>query len=241
MARNSFLDSDQFQIARGHIPTVSHLYKFGYNPALVNTEETIWGGSNLYTYPSSASVLALTSTSSSDAGLQVTVIGLDQDWIERKETITLDGTDPSVTGVNTETTFIRVYRMYNPNSTAYTGNILAKISSTTHAQITAGNDQTLMAVYSVPAGKTLYLTRGSISHGSDDKTAFITGKLLVRNFGGVFRTQNIQNLNNAFLDFDWEVPLKIPAKSDIECRAVCSKNQTNAVSATFEGVLIDGA
>ena len=241
MARNSFLDSDQFQIARGHIPTVSHLYKFGYNPALVNTEETIWGGSNLYTYPSSASVLALTSTSSSDAGLQVTVIGLDQDWIERKETITLDGTDPSVTGVNTETTFIRVYRMYNPNSTAYTGNILAKISSTTHAQITAGNDQTLMAVYSVPAGKTLYLTRGSISHGSDDKTAFLTGKLLVRSFGGVFRTQNIQNLNNIFLDFDWEVPLKISAKSDIECRAVCSKNQANAVSATFEGILIDGA
>jgi len=241
VARNSFLDSDEFQIARGKIPTASHLYKFGYNPALVNSYETIWDGSSLYTYPSSASVLTLTSSSASDASKQVVVIGLDQDWIERRETVTLDATDPSATGVNTTTTFIRVYRMYNPGATAYVGNILAKISSTTHAQITAGNDQTLMAVYSVPAGKTLYLTRGSISHGSDDKSAFITGKLLVRSFGGVLRTQNIQNLNNAFLDFDWEVPLKIPAKSDIECRAICSKNQANAVAATFEGVLIDGA
>jgi hypothetical protein len=98
-----------------------------------------------------------------------------------------------------------------------------------------------MAVYTVPAGKTLYLTRGSISHGSDDKSAFMTARLLIRSFGGVFRTQNVQNLNNVFLDFDWEVPIKIPAKSDIEARALCSKNQTNAVSATFEGVLIDGA
>lgn len=241
MARNSFLDSYEFQIAREKIPNARHLYKFGYNSAITNSYETIWDGSNVYTYPSSASVLALTSTSDSDAGKTVRVIGLDQDWVEREETVTLDASTPSSTAVNTNTTFIRVYRMYNNNSSSYVGNIQAKIGSTVHAQINDGDNQTLMAVYSVPAGKTLYLTRGSISHGSDDKTAFITGKLLIRNFGKVFRTQNIQNLNNAFLDFDWEVPLRIPEKSDIECRAVCSKNQTNAVSATFEGVLIDGA
>ena len=241
VARNSFLDSDEFQIAREKIPNARHLYKFGYNPALVNSYETIWDGSNVYTYPSSAAVLALTSTSDSDAAKTVRVIGLDQDWVEREETVTLHASTPSTVAVNTTTTFIRVYRMYNNGSSSYVGDIQAKIGATVHAQITAGNGQTLMAVYTVPAGKTLYLTRGSISHGSDDKTAFLTGKLLVRSFGGVFRTQNIQNLNNIFLDFDWEVPLKISAKSDIECRAVCSKNQANAVSATFEGILIDGA
>lgn len=241
VARNSFLDSDEFQIAREKIPNARHLYKFGYNSALVNANETIWDGSNIYTYPSSASVLALTSTSDSDAGKTLRVIGLDQDWVEREETVTLHASTPSTVAVNTTTTFIRVYRMYNTGTSDFVGNVQAKIGSTVHAQINDGNNQTLMAIYSVPAGKTLYLTRGSISHGSDDKTAFITGKLLVRSFGKVFRTQNIQNLNNAFLDFDWEVPLRIPEKSDIECRAICSKNQTNAVSATFEGVLVDGA
>ena len=42
-------------------------------------------------------------------------------------------------------------------------------------------------------------------------------------------------------DFDWEIPLAIPEKSDIEARAICSKAQTNAVAASFEGILIRNA
>jgi hypothetical protein len=46
------------------------------------------------------------------------------------------------------------------------------------------------------------------------------------------------NLNNKFIDFWFDYPLALPEKTDIEARAFCSKSQTNAVSASFEGLLI---
>lgn len=241
VARNSFLDSTEFQIAREKIPNARHLFKFGYNSAIINANETIWDAGGIYTYPSSASQLTLTSTNAADAGLTVKVFGLDENWVEINETVTLDATDPSATGVTTTNTYIRVFRMYNNNGTDFTGNILAKIGATTHAQITAGENQTLMAVYSVPAGKTLYVTRGYISQGSSDTSAYITGRLALRTFGGVFRTQALVNVLNNTVEFDWEVPIRIPEKSDLEARAIVSKNHSVGVSATFEGVLVDGA
>jgi hypothetical protein len=98
-----------------------------------------------------------------------------------------------------------------------------------------------MAVYTVPAGKTLYVVRGSISSGTENANKYLTGRLLARFFGGVFRTQAKVTLADSFVDFDWELPLKIPEKTDIEARAIASSASTMAVAATFEGILIDNA
>jgi len=40
------------------------------------------------------------------------------------------------------------------------------------------------------------------------------------------------------LIFPFTQPLKIEEKTDVEVRAKCSKNQNNAISAVFQGVLI---
>lgn len=238
VALSSWLDDPVISVARGRIRNAESFYKFGYNSAITNSSETIWDGGGIYSFPASASALSVASTASGDTSLTVTLVGLDENYDELTETVTLDGTD-ATTAVTSNNSFLRIHRAFIAGSTVPTGNITMKIGAVTHAQITAGENQTLMLVYTVPAGHALYVKKGSISHGSDDKTAFMTGRLKTRAFGGVFRTQNVQNLNNAFLEFDWEVPLRVAEKTDIIADAICSKNQTNAVAATLQGVLID--
>ena len=67
----------------------------------------------------------------------------------------------------------------------------------------------------------------------------MTIRFMIREFGGVFRTATKIDVTGAELLFPFTFPLVLPEKTDLEVRAICNKNQNNAVSATFEGVLID--
>jgi hypothetical protein len=53
-----------------------------------------------------------------------------------------------------------------------------------------------------------------------------------------FQNSAVVNLNNKFIDFWFDFPIALPEKSDVEAKAFCSKQQVNAVSASFEGILI---
>ena len=100
--------------------------------------------------------MTVTSASgATDAGVTGIVSGLDANYDEVSEAFTLNGS-----GTYTTTqTFLRVFRAYVTGSTAPAGNITISNGST-YAQITAGENQTLMAVYTVPAGKSLYVYQG---------------------------------------------------------------------------------
>ena len=228
----------ELQISRGQISYHAPLFKFGFNSVVSNTEETIWDAGGIYAYPSSALAMTVTSAGgATDSGITVVVQGLDGNYLEVSEEVTLNAS-----GVATTTqTFLRVFRAYVSGGTEPTGNITITNTATTYAQIIDGDHQTLMAVYTVPAGKTLYLNRGSISSGTEIANKYITGRLVTRLQGKIFRTQAKVTLANGFIDFDWEVPLKLPEKTDIEARAVASSAGNTAVSATFEGILIDNA
>jgi len=224
------------QVARGQITYHSSLFKFGFNSVVSNTEETIWDAGGIYTYPSSALAMTVTSAGgATDEGITVVVQGLDSNYLEVSQEVTLNS---SGTATTTQT-FLRVFRAYVSGDTEPTGNITITNTATTYAQITDGDHQTLMAVYTVPAGKTLYLNRGSISSGTEIANKYITGRLVTRAQGKIFRTQAKVTLTNGFIDFDWEVPLQVTEKTDIEARAVASSAANTAVSATFEGVLIE--
>lgn len=224
------------QVSRGQVYKHVPLFKYGYNPLIINVNETIWDAGGLYSYPSSALSMTVTSASgATDNGIQVTVIGLDSSWNEVTQTVTLSGTGTATLS----TALLRVYRAFVSGSTAPTGTIVVANGGTTYAQITAGENQTLMAVYTVPAGKTLYINTGTVTHGTDTTGAYMTVRFMVRAFGGVFRTSTKVDITGRDLVFPFKYPLRLPEKTDLEVRAICSKNQNNAVSATFEGVLID--
>jgi hypothetical protein len=147
------------QIARGQIDGHTGIEIFGYSPNIANTATgPMWEGQTqsggLYVPPSTAAPLVLVSSSASDtSALSVQIEGLGAGFVPLVETIALNGT----TNVTTTGSFLRINAMYVTNGTNV-GNITAKISSTTYAQINAGVGQTQMSIYTVPAGYTFYLS-----------------------------------------------------------------------------------
>ena len=226
----------ELQVARGQIPGHSALHKFGAVPEMsVNTTGTVWDiDDTLYPWSafSSASVLTVDRASASDAGKTIVIQGLDENYQEITENVTLT----NATGNTTTRTFIRVYRSYMYNgSSANVGNIDIKVSTTVVARISAGNSQTLMGVYTVPAGYTAYLTQGvmSVKSGAD-----ATGNFFVR-YGGetAFRIAHTFEVASAEYFYAFHVPFALPEKSDVDIRASVRSNNAR-VTAAFDAYLI---
>lgn len=232
MTRTGKHEPWELQVSRGQIAYHESLYKFGENVAVSTAYETIWTGGGLYTYPTSAAPLHINSTASGDTTTRIKVIGLDADYNEIEAKVTING----ATSVTTTDSFLRVYRAY-VSANEPDGNINIYHSGTLSAQIVSATNQTLMAVYTVPAGYTLYVGRGHISSGTENANKYVTGELKVRPFEGVFRTQSRVNLAGDHIDFDWEYPIKVTEKSDIEARAKSSSGDQE-VAASFQGILI---
>lgn len=213
-------------------------FKFGFNAAVGTSEETVWDQGGIYAYPSSATVMKVSSSDNGDTST-VEISGLDSDYNEITETVTITGQ----TAVNTTNSFLRVFRAKvtadEPSGDIYvgTGTVTSGVPATKYAKITAGENQTLMALWTVPAGYTAYLYQGTISSGTTAANKFATTRLKVRPFGEVFQTKAIVTLHNSFVDFDFGVPVPITEKSDIEARALVSSG-TDAISVTFSIIYI---
>jgi len=226
----------ELQVSRGQIPGHSVLHKFGAVPSMsINTTGTIWDiDDTLYPWSAltSAGTLTVDRASASDANKTITIQGLDADYNQLSENVTLT----NATGNATTQSFIRVYRAFMHNgSAANVGNINIKISTTTIARITAGKAQTLMGVYTVPAGYSLYVTQGvmSVQSGAD-----ATGNFFVR-YGGesAFRIAHTFEVASAEYFYAFHAPFKLPEKSDVDIRADLRSNNAR-ITAAFDAYLI---
>jgi len=228
----------ELQVARGQIPGHSFVHKFGATPSLsINTAGTLWGVSDtLYPWSafSSAGVLSVARADAADANKTITIIGLDSNYNEISENVTLS----QASGNLTTKLFIRVYRafMYN-GSTTNVGNITITKGGTTVAVINAEKGQTLMAVYTVPAGVTAYIIQGvmTVQAGAD-----ATGDFFVR-YGGeaAFRIGHSFEVAGTGGEYFYRfaVPLGLPEKSDIDVRATVRSNNAR-VTAAFDMILV---
>lgn len=229
----------QMRAAMGHITNGTPVFVYGNNPDIQNVEETVWYQGGIYSYPSSAIQMKVSSNDAA-ATCQVVINGLDANYVPNTEVITVTGQTP-VTTVNSYLRIQNAYVIANPtaqNIYIGTGTVTGGVPATVYERIYDGHNRTESGRYTVPAGRTFYITHGTISHGSDSLNAFITGRLVYRLFGLPFQSAAIVNLNNKFIDFWFDYPIVLPEKSDIETRAICSKQQINAVSTSLEGLLI---
>ena len=226
----------ELQVSRGHIAYHKRLHKFGFNSPINETEETVWDVGGTYSYQSSALAMTVTSASgATDSGVEVTVQGLDSSYKEVSATVTLNA---SGTATTTQT-FLRVNRAFISGSGAPAGTINITNSSTTYARITAGENQTLMAVWTVPAGYTAYLFQKDTSCLTEANNKFGTIRLISRNPGGVFRTQDKFSVQNGHSEISYTTPLPFPEKTDIEARAVgSSSNSALHVSVAFDIIYV---
>lgn len=217
----------------GGYPELSGIDKFGYLPTATTSYKTVWDGDNVYTYPSSAVNMAVASTDAADDGIDITIQGLDASYNQITETVTLDLSD-SAGAVETTNQFLRVFRAFVANGTDLTGNVTISNGGTTYAKIFAEMQQTLMAVYTIPAGKRGYLVSGNISV---EKNQPVVAKLMARRPGGVLRVQGIVSTFGVPFQRVWQLPPVLDEKTDIEIRA--KAGATTSIAAGFEIVLED--
>lgn len=136
----------------------------GHLPAATNANEAdIWGGGGEFNWPAAEGVITVLSTSANDDGAPVgtgartiTIAGLDGDYEEISETVTLNGT----TGVDTTASFLRVNLVtvatvgaLEENAGAITGGI----GGEEIFRIIAGRNATNRAIYTIPEGCAGYI------------------------------------------------------------------------------------
>jgi hypothetical protein len=242
----------ELQVSKGQIAGATPLYKFGFNPDIDGTEETIWATGGNYPYLTSASTVYISSSSTADSNggtgaNTVTVEGVDGSYNAKSVTVNMNG--QTQVQVGDASSWLRVNRIFVSTSgsggtaagTIYVAN--SGVSSgvptgVTYASVTQGANQSQIAAYTVPAGYTLYLDDVSFTAALGIQSKNVTVKFVLRNFGtNTFRTGIIETVQSNSLLVPFNYPFAILEKTDVECRAF-SDTTNVAVSASFQGVLI---
>jgi hypothetical protein len=230
-------------ISAGNVDGVSYVEKFGMNEDVDNAKETIWDGGALYDYLTAPETVAVTSSSGDDnasgtGARTVEVQGLDADFNLVTEILTVGGPAGSQQ-------FIRVFRVIVITSGSIGTNVGAiSITSTGTAKTLAkvlvsggsGLGQTFMALYTVPAGKTAFLTQWTVGAGKQNTDAICF--LASRPFGGSWNSKDVITVSATTSFKNYTIPLKFTEKTDIEVRGYSSTNNS-LVSSTFNLILMD--
>ena len=218
-------------IALGEYRDTSALNRFGFIPTVGTAYETVWENGGTYAYPSSAVAMTATSASgASDEDVEVTITGLDANWETQSETITLNASGTATTTA----TFIRINEARVTNGQSPVGKISITYDGTTYAAIDVSFGKSLSSVYTVPVGYTAYVVSGALSIAKQKE---VIAKLMVRLFGGIFIAEGIIGTSGAPYHKDWVVPIKLPAKTDIEIRA--KAGATTEIATVFEIILVE--
>ena len=222
-------------IAAGKADGWSHINKFGYSDNIL-TLSTIWDGSNIYTYSDTAGTVTVESDApaNGDDGAVIEVQGLDASYHLVTQDITISGS----TGTGTAD-LIRVFRARVKSAAAgestNVGDIDIDIDGALRAKILEEKGQTLMAVYTVPAGYTGYLV--NLTTSVDKNVNVIYQLVAIEPADG--RVSNLKAQFGTFgtpIDHRYPVPLKFEEKTDIEVRA--DAGNASGGGATFDLILV---
>lgn len=238
------------EVSRGNVSGQSHINKFGRNDTITSagSAEDIWDGGGTYSFPATADITHIKSSVVGDTSITIEVQGLDTNWAEVTQTKALDASD-ATTLVALDTALRRVFRAKVNDSTAPTGNVTVENSggTTTYAQITAGNNQTLMAIYTIPATTTGYMINyyGTINKGAAKAPDAVTLKLFSQDNQNSYVQQikhvvGIEAGGESIYRHDFGVPVAFTQKTDIWINGTAIGSAVTAdVSAGFDIVLID--
>jgi hypothetical protein len=221
---------------------------FGYNPDVDTSEESIWPDGGVVPHPTVASVLKISSSSTDDASAgtgarTVTIVGLDGNYDQVTETVTLNGQ----TAVNTTNSYLYVNQFYVAtagsgganagNINAGTGVVTAGVPAVLYDIIATGYNNRTTAHYCVPAGYTGYLTTGLVTTGQVTGSTSVTAFLKQHGTDGIVRVGAVSTLNNGSVQYDFTYPYIIPEKNCVGASAIGS-SANNSASAYLNIVLV---
>lgn len=229
--------------ALGQLDGWTRFSKFGYNSAVGASEEDVWLAGGTKTLLSSAETMDIASSSANDTSAgtgarTVYIEGLDGDYLAASETVTLNGTSD----VTTTNSYIRVHRMYvatagSGNGAAGTITATASSSAVTQAQMTGEDNQTLQAIYTVPANKCLIFREYYASTPQNDSMELY---FKIRTPGSnVWRTQLHFQVYETYFRHECANGVIFQPKTDLKISAKkLNGGGTGATSGVFTGYLI---
>ena len=251
--------SSGLSIARGDVEGQSFVHKFGNAPDFDfgDNPVTIWDGANAadinvmqYVYSTTNAIDSISSSSTSDV-IAIEIQGVDADFNIIVQTNSLAGQ----TRVAMTTPLYRVFRCRNIGATSIVGSFYCYENtalnlgtpvdtSKIRAAIDDGNNQTEMAVYTIPAGKTGYMRDWYASIAGGNKTSNYIMELYARPPGQVFQLKHkwaIADSGTSMVQFKFEEPEIFAEGTDIELRVSATSSGVTAasISAGFDIVLVD--
>ena len=247
-----------FEVARGSVSGHTALLKYGRNRDVDTVLAGIVGrdvwdggiaGAADWVPPTTARIHAIVGGATDaldDIGAHsIIIFGLDTNYVLQQETLFLHPTDGLIP-VNTVNSYTMIHRMYVLTAGVFEANVdnitaTAAVDGTVTAMITAGRNQTAMAIFQIPAETTGYinLTYASL-HKQGGAAKLADTALMLKDFGGVWREQDSIELSSdsgQTVHNPYKPELKVDALSYIKMVGSPSADGQD-ISAGFDGVLV---
>ena len=245
------VSAHQLDVSRGFVGGQYNVHKFGKNPSITasTTEDVIFTG--IINWLQTASTVRVKSggnvndTSAGTGARSVIIQGLDENWEVVTEEVDTAGASASSA---TTTTFIRVFRAYVEDTGTYSGTNVGNVTiettgGTTLVTIPAGLGQTETSAYTIPAGKTGYLTNFNATvdankacdiimwrrERADIVTAPFSSNRQVSGF-----TQLVGSAERRFGSY-----IVFPEKTDIWVTATTGSGANASVQADYDLIIVD--
>ena len=226
-------------VSSGITTQLSNVHKFGAVNTSSATYDTIWTPGGAYEFPDNPGTISVVSTDAADnpAGIgasSVTVQGLDGNYNPTQETLNLNGT----VAVGGTVSFLRTHRAFIEEGNTNIGRINISIASTITCAIEANMGQSQVAFYTVPAGKSAFLTKITATQNKNQENSV---RLFQREHpDGVtkpFRLVTEVNLYGSNIVVPYAYPIFFTEKTDLEGRTYTGSNCK--VSMTFDMIIVD--
>lgn len=245
------LDVEGLAIALGASSIVGDVSKFGANfdldvAELPTSLSSVQVNGGVYAYPTTDESLEVLSANAADADAgtgmrEITIEGLDTDWNEQSQTVTLNG----LTAVAIPGTWRRVHRAFGEKAGSgktNAGEITIRVASAgaTRLNIPAGFGQTVHGIYTVPAGHTAYVKVWYAVHLPKPAAEAVNAHvaLFTRENDDPDRPFRARQTGSTGLPNPFVVPQPVPEKTDIELRVLTVDANNTQIAGTFQLVLV---
>ena len=235
-------------LSEGDIANHTPWYKNGFTAGATTTETDVWTSASAYVFPTGAMGMEVVSSDNTQdkaggtGALGVKIYYLTATGVEKTEIVTLNGT----TVVATTATDIYRVNAFTVSSVGTggkpVGNITLRHLSDTpiYGHIAAGYTKDRSAIYTVPTGKTLYITSLALStlNAGADKGCRLTLRATFDDLAngsltpGVFFMPYFEiTARNGTFFREFEIPLKFIAGTDIKMSALAEAAATTCTVA----------
>jgi hypothetical protein len=228
-------------LSEGDVAGHSSFNKFGITTLGTGGGE-IWGGAAAYVFPVAAAGMRVVSSSANDAaagtGIRtIRIYYLDAGYVEKTTDVILNGTTPVNTTVTDIFRINRVRALTVGSGAVAAGiiNVYNLVAATVYAVIQTGNTISRDLIYTVPIGKTIYITSATFGITKASTTGNAATFTLRANYDDMLKTvlpigffmpySEVNQLDGAF-ERSFELPLYFGQTVDIKMSCIPAQAAT---------------